>query len=79
MRLKDRKLTIVQKILLVEQESILNRINEILEKEMIVGYTVDGEPLTKSEYNQRMAVAEKQLQYGDTISQEDLEKESDEW
>jgi len=79
MRLKDRKLNIVQKILLVEQESILNKINEILEKEMIVGYTVDGKPLTKSEYNQRMAVAEKQLQYGDTISQEDLEKESDEW
>jgi hypothetical protein len=40
MSLKAAKLTIVQKILLVEEESILNRINEILENELIVGYPI---------------------------------------
>jgi len=79
MSLKVAKLTIVQKILLVEEESILNRIDEILENEMIVGYTVEGKPLTKKEYNQRLAVAEKQLRYGETTSQEDLETESVSW
>jgi len=79
MSLKAAKLTIVQKILLVEEESILNRIDEILENELIVGYTVEGKPLTKKEYNQRLAVAEKQLRYGETTSQEDLESESESW
>lgn len=76
MSLKAAKLTIVQKILLMEEESILNRIEEIMGKEMTVGYTVEGKPLTKKEYNQRLAVAEKQLRYGETTSQEDLESES---
>lgn len=76
MSLKAAKLTIVQKILLMEEESILNRIEEIMGKEMTVGYTVEGKPLSKKEYNQRLAVAEKQLRYGETTSQEDLESES---
>ena len=46
---------------------------------MIVGYTVDGKPLTKAAYNERIAIAEKQLQNGESISQEDLEKESENW
>lgn len=79
MSLKSAKLNIVQKILLVEEASILKRIDQILENEMIFGYTVQGKPLTKKEYNKRIAVAEKQLRYGETINQEDLERESDSW
>lgn len=79
MSLQAAKLTIVQKILAVEQASVLERIAEILDKEMIVGYTTDGKPLTKKAYNKRIAIAEKQLKNGDTTSQEDLEKESEGW
>ena len=79
MRIEEAKLTIVQKILAVEKASIIEKINKILDKEMIVGYTVEGKPLTKEAYNKRLAAAEKQLEAGDYISQEDLEKESENW
>lgn len=79
MSLLATKLEVVQKILALDQESIIKKIEKILENEMVVGYTVDGKPLTKKEYNQRIAVAEKQLKNGDVISQKDLEEESDGW
>ncbi|MEQ8909233.1 MAG: hypothetical protein RIC95_08575 [Vicingaceae bacterium] len=79
MSLQASKLSVVQKILSLKQESIIKKIDEILEKEMIVGYTVDGQPLTKEKYNQRIAVAEEQLKNGETISQKELEKESENW
>jgi hypothetical protein len=46
---------------------------------MIVAYTVDGKPLTKALYNERLDLAEKQLQSGEYITQEDLEKEAENW
>lgn len=79
MGLQASKLSLVQKILSLNQESVIDKIDELLEREMIVGYTVDGKPLTKAAYNERIAIAERQLQYGETISQEDLEKESENW
>jgi hypothetical protein len=73
------KLNLVKKILSLEQESIIKKIDKILENEMIVGYTVDGKPLTQKAYNARIDLAEKQLKSGQTISQNDLEKESESW
>lgn len=46
---------------------------------MVVGYTVDGKSLTQKAYNERIELAEKQLKSGQTISQDDLEKESENW
>ncbi len=79
MNLQAVKLDVVQKILGVQKESILEKINKILEKEMIVGYTVEGKPLTKEAYNKRLDKAEVQLATGEFLSQEDLEKESENW
>lgn len=79
MSLLATKLKVVQMILSLDQETIINKIDKMLENEMIVGYTVDGKPLTKKEYNLRLAIAEKQIENGEIISQEDLEKESESW
>lgn len=79
MGLQASKLKLVQKILSLNQSSIIDKIDEILEREMIVGYTVDGKPLTKEEYNQRIAIAEAQMKCGETLSQEELEEESENW
>lgn len=46
---------------------------------MVVGYTVKGEPLTKESYNKRLQTAEKQILAGEYLTQEDLEKESENW
>jgi hypothetical protein len=50
-----------------------------LEDELIVGYTVEGEPLTKALYDLRISVAEEQLRSGQYSTQEELEKESENW
>ncbi|WP_229712593.1 hypothetical protein [Marivirga lumbricoides] len=60
----------------VSKASLLDKIDKLLEEEMIVGYTVDGEPLTKKAYDMRLQKAEEQLSSGEYVSQEDLEKES---
>jgi hypothetical protein len=79
MDLQKTKLDVMQKIMSVSTPSLLEKINNILDNEMIVAYTVDGKPLTKALYNERLDLAEKQLQSGEYITQEDLEKEAENW
>jgi hypothetical protein len=79
MDLKTAKINVMQKIMTVSKASLLDKINNILDEEMIVGYTTDGKPLTKDQYNERFLVAEKQIKSGKYISQEDLEKEIEHW
>ncbi len=61
MDIQTVKLSLVQKLMDVSNPSLLKKIEKILDKEMIVGYTVDGEPLTKDAYNQRLQKAEEDL------------------
>ncbi len=79
MDIQTVKLNLVQKLLSVRSESLLNKISKLIDKEMIVGYTTAGEPLTLEAYNQRLEDAEKQIEAGNYISQEDLEKEVESW
>jgi len=62
----------MQKIMNVSQPSLLDKINKLLEEEMIVGYTVNGNPLTKEAYDERLQKAEEHISKGNFISQEDL-------
>ena len=49
------------------------------EEDQIVAYTVDGKPLTRKQYNQKLVDAETEIQRGELTSVEDLEKESQNW
>jgi hypothetical protein len=79
MDLQTAKIGLVQKILGVKKESIIEKINLILDNEMTVAYTVEGKPLTLDAYNKRLEVAEKQMASGDFLSQDEIEKESENW
>lgn len=79
MDLKTAKLEVIQKIMNVSTESFLEKINNLLEEELIVGYSVKGEPLTRKEYNQRLEKAEQEIASGDCLSQQELEKEVENW
>ncbi len=79
MNIQTAKLDVMQKILTIKTESIIEKINKILDKEMIVGYTVEGKPLTKEAYNKRLQKAEEQIQLGDYLTQEEIERESENW
>ena len=77
--LQAAKLNLVQKLLGGNNGPLLEKIEKMLEKEMVVGYTVEGKPLTKAAYDKRLAKAEKQIAAGKYTTQEDLEKESANW
>ncbi len=79
MNLQTTKLDVMQKIMSVSTPSLLEKINNILDNEMIVAYTVDGKPLTKAMYNERLHLAEQQLKSGEYSTQEDFEKEAENW
>ncbi|HTO15345.1 MAG TPA: hypothetical protein VLZ83_06225 [Edaphocola sp.] len=79
MDIEATKISVMQKIMNVSKASLLDKINNILDKEMIVGYTTSGKPLTKQQYNARLLVAEKQIESGETVTQEDLEREIENW
>jgi hypothetical protein len=79
MDLQTTKIMVMQKIMNVSKTSLLEKISTILDEEMIVGYTTDGSPLTTQQYNERLLVAEKQIESGDYSTQEDLEKEIENW
>lgn len=79
MDLQAAKIDVMQKLMGVSRKSLLNKINKILDKEMIVGYTAEGKPLTRETYNKRLQKAEEQILSGEYLTQEDLEKESENW
>ena len=79
MDLQAAKIDVMQKLMGVSKMSLLDKINKILDKEMIIGYTVDGTPLTRESYNKRLQIAEAQILSGEFLTQEDLEKESKDW
>jgi hypothetical protein len=79
MDIQTTKLNVMQKIMGVSTASLLEKINDILDNEMVVAYTANGNPLTKSMYNDRLKIAEQQLQSGNFTSQEDLENEIENW
>ncbi len=51
----------------------------ISDENSIVGYRVDGEPISKRELKSSVLEAEKRIEAGEYTTQEDLEKESETW
>ncbi|MBU0763965.1 MAG: hypothetical protein KJ607_03920 [Bacteroidetes bacterium] len=49
------------------------------EKSEIVGYKVDGTPITKQALKRRVKDASKRVKSGDFITQEEIEKEVENW
>ena len=62
---------------------LLNMINVLMEaygdESVIIGYAIDGAPITRKDLKKRVEKAESQIAKGDYISHEDLEKESANW
>lgn len=78
MNIETTKLEIMQMLLQTQKPSLLERIKKVFESE-IVAYTADGHPLTKSAYKKELLEAEAEIERGEFTTQEDLEKESENW
>jgi len=48
-------------------------------EEEIVAYAIDGKPLTKLAYKEELKEAKAEIERGEFTTQEDLEKESENW
>jgi len=78
MNIETTKLELMQLLLQTQKETILTRIQKVFEEE-VVAYTVDGKPLTKSAYKKELLEAETEIEQGKFTTQEDLERESENW
>ena len=58
---------------------VVKAVIESYQESDIVGYTIDGKPLTKTSYKEELQEAKAEIKRGEYSSQEDLEKESNNW
>lgn len=58
---------------------VVKAVIESYQEEEIVAFSVEGIPVTRSEYKTQLANAKLEIERGEYISQEDLEKESENW
>lgn len=74
MDIQATKLDLLQRILSLGKESLLLKIKELIDSEMIVGYSTAGVPLTKDEYNKKLDKASKEIKDGKFYIHEEVEK-----
>lgn len=81
MDIQATKLELIQYLLNTKKESMLLKIRELIlqEKEEIIGYSGNGEPLTIEMLNAKLERAEKDYQAGRITTDEDLEREIENW
>jgi hypothetical protein len=58
---------------------VVKAVIESYQEEEIVAFSVDGKPITRSVYKEELANAKLEIEKGELTSQEDLEKESENW
>lgn len=66
----------------VADERLLKVVMAVIEsyqEDEIVAFSVEGKPITRAQYKSELFDAENEIINGNIISQEDLEKESDNW
>ena len=58
------KISLVQKILAISDNTLLNKVKLLIEKENIIGYDAKGKPIFESEYIKEMDKSIKAIQNG---------------
>lgn len=58
---------------------MVHAMTKVYEKESIVGYDIDGTPISEQILKNRVKSASKRVKSGEFISQEEIEKEIENW
>jgi len=64
MGVKARKIALMEKLLRVREESLLQKVEDLLDEELIVAYTVEGDPLTVQGLEKKLEAAEEDVKSG---------------
>jgi len=81
MDIQAEKLHLIEELARIQDIRIIEQIKQLLKKKNnpIVGYEIDGAPITRKQLIKKIDEAENRIDNGEYISQEDLEKESENW
>lgn len=78
MDIQTKKLSLIQKIMQVETTVLLDKMEQLLDEELIVAYSTANEPLTQHAYNARLLTAEAAINKGE-FTQEEIKSEVKSW
>lgn len=78
--LKATKYELIQEIMAISDNALLAKLKDVLkqEKNDIVAYTVDGQPLTEKDYIEMITTAADEAKKGNYITQDEVDKSIEE-
>ena len=81
MSIEAKRVELIQWILSLSEDALnkLDAIKKSASENDTVVYTVDGEPLTLSEYHAELEEAEKEIERGEYLTSDQLAKEISKW
>jgi hypothetical protein len=81
MDIQAEKLHLIEELARIQDIHIIEQIKELLMQKSnpVVGYEITGVPITRKQLIQRIEEAEQRIDNGQHTTQEDLEKESENW
>lgn len=80
MDIHAEKLRLIEELARIQDIQIIEQIKQLLnQKNPVVGYEINGDPITRKQLIKRIEAAEKRIDGGEYITQEDIEKESQNW
>jgi hypothetical protein len=81
MDIQLEKLHLIEKLTQIEDIDIIQQVKELLNQKgiQIVGYRMDGAPVTKKQLIKQIEEADARIDSGEYITQEEVEKESQNW
>lgn len=79
MDIQTRKLNLIEDISRLNDANVIAKVEELLHNNRIEAYERHLKPLTQKELNARLLASETAIKEGRVISQEDLEKEAENW
>jgi hypothetical protein len=75
MNIQARKLTLIETLIHLNDESLINKIEKLVESKK----STELSPMSLDEFYSRIDKSEQAIKKGQVISQKDLEKESKNW
>lgn len=83
MTIAERKRKLIEEVQQLTNEEKLQALENILhdkrEADDVIAYSIVGEPLTLNEYVKAVKKAEASIAKGDFLTQDELEKKSENW
>jgi hypothetical protein len=81
MDIQAEKLHLIEELARIQDIHIIEQIKQLLKQQNnpVVGYEINGDPITRKQLIKRIEESEKRIDNGEYVTQEDLEKESENW